>query len=29
MIGAWIFGIVMTILALWSCFDGSDTNKND
>lgn len=29
MIYAWIFGIIMAILALWSCFDGSDTNNGE
>ena len=27
--GAWVFGIIVTIIALWSCFDGSDTNNEE
>jgi len=27
MIEALVFGIIMAILALWSCFDGSDMNN--
>lgn len=26
---AWVFGIIMVILALWSCFGGSDANNGE